>query len=130
VTQRWTHGNSQYAEHFGCCCVPCEDSIEGSRMRRTHLPAEPLLRFVELHYPMPPRGMSYASQGGVAPLPEDVQRAIYRAKQDGWVTEWCADELATRFGVHPRDLWPQWDPMIYADQLELNSPEFRSLVKT
>ncbi len=66
-------------------------------MRPWHLPAEPLLRQLELHGGAARVGVGHKSA---------EQKALERAKRDGWLTVDAADRLAVRlFGLSPYELW-------------------------
>lgn len=72
---------------------------QSTRARDRLLPADPLLRQVEL------AGGGYGL--GIRKSSAE-ERTLLRARQRGYITEWQADRLCTRLlGLTPPELWGQ-----------------------
>ena len=104
------HGHAFYAKSHclalrnGLICEPCEDALERKRMMASILPADVLRPFV----PKPPISgrTSWDQMGGVKfTLSQTVQKILYRALADGFLSYAQADTLAIALGRHPAEIW-------------------------
>jgi hypothetical protein len=106
-----THIVGRKARNYECCeCKRIRDAkYNAERAVNAHrdprVPYAPLVPYL----PVPgPTGFGWQAMGGVNAMPEDVQKAIYRAKRAGSMTVYAADRVATWLGRHPAEIWAEW----------------------
>lgn len=90
------------------------------------LPVEPLAHAIELGGGMANLGLRRNPDGESDPMLERLYRAWTRARTQGWVSIWMADELCVHLlGVHPSFLYGDgwWETLATVDEArELRHP--------